>query len=340
MTSLIVLEVILMVLSFFKQGMYGEYMLVHRIQYVIMFISAFSYMLVILSYKKAPEKKVGQMKVINPLYAAIFMAWSIFLTYNEMLSGGGFDTSVYLAISLALPICFFLSDFEYMLITLICDVVMIISFFKINNNFAGMINFIVIIVLRIIMCIAFFRLRYRLASRVIEEKRNADIDVMTGFFSRRYYENDLRELSALDSEWIYVSVDINGLKEVNDQFGHESGDQLIKGAAECMKQTFGNYGKYYRIGGDEFAMALLIDQNEFHKLIDQFETSMKTWSQNHHMILSMSYGSVSNLERSGSGIHEMIQLADQRMYASKAEYYRKTGMERRQNLFAKDNFNE
>ncbi|MCR5741555.1 MAG: diguanylate cyclase [Gammaproteobacteria bacterium] len=44
--------------------------------------------------------------------------------------------------------------------------------------------------------------------------------------------------------------DINGLKTENDTIGHEAGDELICGSAECMKNAFSRHGKIYRVGGD------------------------------------------------------------------------------------------
>ena len=56
------------------------------------------------------------------------------------------------------------------------------------------------------------------------------------------------------------SVDVNGLKKVNDTKGHTAGDELIKGAANCLTLAVGNNGKVYRTGGDEF-MAVLFTEN-------------------------------------------------------------------------------
>lgn len=53
-------------------------------------------------------------------------------------------------------------------------------------------------------------------------------------------------------DFVYASIDVNGLKIVNDEIGHAAGDELIKGAAKCMKEVIGSYGKVYRTGGDEF----------------------------------------------------------------------------------------
>ena len=48
------------------------------------------------------------------------------------------------------------------------------------------------------------------------------------------------------------SVDLNGLKAINDVKGHMAGDELIKGAADCLLLSIGKSGKAYRTGGDEF----------------------------------------------------------------------------------------
>ena len=67
------------------------------------------------------------------------------------------------------------------------------------------------------------------------------------------YEEDILEYSAapLSENFVYASIDVNGLKIVNDEIGHAAGDELIKGAADCMTKAFGSYGKVYRTGGDE-----------------------------------------------------------------------------------------
>ena len=76
------------------------------------------------------------------------------------------------------------------------------------------------------------------------------------------YEGNIQEMEVLQSKAeprSYLAVDINGLKEVNDTFGHEAGDQLIIGAANCIERAFGDYGKVFRTGGDEFIVLLTED---------------------------------------------------------------------------------
>ena len=51
-----------------------------------------------------------------------------------------------------------------------------------------------------------------------------------------------------------LSVDLNGLKQINDTYGHASGDEAIKYVADLIKKTIPSRARLYRIGGDEFVV--------------------------------------------------------------------------------------
>ena len=80
-------------------------------------------------------------------------------------------------------------------------------------------------------------------SKVMKEKYEkekfrytSNTDELTRCYNRHAYEEDISRLD-LDKEWVYVSMDLNGLKRANDSFGHAAGDELIRAAADCMKNT-------------------------------------------------------------------------------------------------------
>ena len=66
----------------------------------------------------------------------------------------------------------------------------------------------------------------------------------------------LKQSSPSSGNILLVMMDVNFLKETNDQHGHNAGDVLLKGAARCIRQTFSDFGNCYRIGGDEFIVIL------------------------------------------------------------------------------------
>lgn len=153
-------------------------------------------------------------------------------------------------------------------------------------------------------------------------------DELTGCFNRCAYEEDIRGLSTEKNFW-YVLVDVNGLKDVNDNLGHAAGDELIRGTAYCMKQSFSAVGKVYRIGGDEFA-AVLYGKNEdlFERQV-KFSEQITEWKGNRAKSLSVSCGYVSSRERNWDSVLEIARVADERMYQDKAVYYERKERDRR-----------
>ncbi len=85
--------------------------------------------------------------------------------------------------------------------------------------------------------------------------RASCIDVMTNAFNRNTYEERIDELEKSPEKCrdIYVTAcDVNFLKYINDNYGHESGDKAIIRCASVLLRAIGKRGKVYRIGGDEF----------------------------------------------------------------------------------------
>ena len=156
----------------------------------------------------------------------------------------------------------------------------------------------------------------------------SNIDELTECFNRRAYERDILTLSK-EVEFIYISMDVNGLKIVNDSMGHTAGDELLKGAAFCMKQCFEPYGKVYRVGGDEFIAILHVDAEHFEAISDNFDEVVKGWSGQQIDSLTISCGVVSSLEQAWNSISEIADMADIRMYEKKAMYYGENGVDRR-----------
>ena len=178
-----------------------------------------------------------------------------------------------------------------------------------------------------------FIVRY-MTRRIIEEHTNANIDVMTGFLNRRAYENDMKisGQDELPDDFAYFSIDLNGLKEINDIYGHEAGDELIVGAAQCMAQTFGNLGKLYRIGGDEFTAIVHLGKKKPEELVNEYEQNTKDWSERHNRRLSTACGYASKERHPEKNAVELARIADAHMYEVKAEFYNSIGRDRRKGI--------
>lgn len=156
-------------------------------------------------------------------------------------------------------------------------------------------------------------------------------DGLTGLFNRRAYEEDLRNLDTgkLDENFNYIAFDVNGLKNVNDNLGHEAGDELIRAAANCISNCFGSFGKVYRTGGDEFIAVINATEEEIETIKENFSAQTKAWKGKYTSNLVIPAGFISRKEMPDASIMEMTKIADQRMYREKTLFYIASGVDRR-----------
>ena len=165
-------------------------------------------------------------------------------------------------------------------------------------------------------------------SRVLKEKYEkekymytSNTDELTKCFNRRAYDSDMEKLD-LNTEWAYISLDLNGLKQSNDSLGHSAGDELICAASNCMKFAFASYGKIYRIGGDEFVVWIQNSVSNLDSILQVFDSTIHEWHGKYSNSISVSYGVVKSSEQSFDSVQEISKLADERMYKRKSEYYK------------------
>lgn len=157
------------------------------------------------------------------------------------------------------------------------------------------------------------------------------VDQSTQLLNRRAFEEKKAELmlSQLKEDFVYITADLNGLKRVNDTLGHTAGDELIRGAADCLKACLGSYGDIYRIGGDEFAAMLVLEKSKLDEAMASLDRTAESWCGKQVQGLSISCGHASSREFPSENIEELIRISDERMYAAKDAYYRESGNDRR-----------
>lgn len=154
---------------------------------------------------------------------------------------------------------------------------------------------------------------------------NSYTDELTSFLNRRAYEDRAREFAqkGIPSNMVLISFDLNGLKVVNDTQGHAVGDELLLGAASCMKSCVGAYGDLYRVGGDEFMAIIMANDDKLKEILADFEETVSLWSNEHIDHLSVSVGAVASRDFSSASFDELEEIADNRMYKSKALFYKR-----------------
>ena len=155
--------------------------------------------------------------------------------------------------------------------------------------------------------------------RLLESEKSivdSTTDALTGVKNRKGYYEDLERFAALPDAANrtvgIVYMDINGLKEVNDEEDHTAGDLLIKNVVETAKQVFYD-AELYRMGGDEF---IILSFDESESSLGKKVMKLKTcWTEN----VSASLGMV--LTKGMENIEAGVAAADRNMYEEKTKYY-------------------
>lgn len=160
------------------------------------------------------------------------------------------------------------------------------------------------------------------------QTRYAYYDQMTGLQNRRAHSEMIEKfMDKLPEYCCVVMADINGLKETNDNLGHEAGDELISASAECLRRGFEGTDNIYRIGGDEFCVILTDPSMDVDECLQRMAECCVSWKGEYVNGISISYGYADNSEF--GDIDSIQKAADQRMYQFKTQYYISTGKERR-----------
>ena len=153
-------------------------------------------------------------------------------------------------------------------------------------------------------------------------------DPLTGLHNRRAYSEMSDQLATNKPAYCcVVMMDINGLKKTNDTLGHEAGDELIAGAAECIRQGFEGIDTVYRIGGDEFCAILTDPKIDVGQCIARTNELCAGWKGKYIKNVSVACG-IARTE-DFTDLDSITKEADRAMYEAKRNYYISNGIDRR-----------
>ncbi len=164
-------------------------------------------------------------------------------------------------------------------------------------------------------------------------KQQAETDALTGLLNRYSMEKFIESIEkrGLPEHLALAMLDVNELKEANDDIGHMAGDEMLIGTADCICDVFAPYGNMYRIGGDEFLVVCQCDDDKFINLMDEFEQKVAQWEGQQVPTLTVSIGWASRQQFPDYSMDQLRREADMLMYQKKSEYYSQSGKNRRRN---------
>lgn len=149
-------------------------------------------------------------------------------------------------------------------------------------------------------------------------------DCLTGLYNREYLEFLHKRACNKKDCWVSgIMIDLNGFKQINDNYGHAEGDLALCIVADLLLKSFSEYGVVTRYAGDEFVIMLnTTDDQLIQKIIKSAKKNFVTENEKndkpYQLSASMGYA-ITNL--SNETIDDFMNRIDEQMYQDKMKYY-------------------
>lgn len=161
----------------------------------------------------------------------------------------------------------------------------------------------------------------------------AAIDTLTGCYNRgmgiALLENEIKNIRRNKGIFSICYIDVNGLKYVNDNFGHFEGDELIVTMCKSIKKAIREKDILCRLGGDEFLVLFSNSEvKNVENIVERIKSNinMENEKKLKAYYISFSYGTFEVDYDSNLSIDEIIRKADAKMYENKQKY-KKLGLD-------------
>ncbi len=151
------------------------------------------------------------------------------------------------------------------------------------------------------------------------------VDRLTGLYNRRAFDQRMAALFKQNNRVrrrnqstpsVYVMLDIDHFKDINDEYGHLYGDEVLANVAKIMTDSFREYDLLFRYGGEEFAAVLMdIDDEAAALALERFRASVENYEFPKRNSVTVSIGyTLFDIEKT---LHQLIDEADKALYFCK-----------------------
>ena len=149
---------------------------------------------------------------------------------------------------------------------------------------------------------------------------STDHDALTGLYNRRFLERYIEEIPyGSRTKYVIAMVDIDFFKKVNDTYGHEAGDKVLRKVAFCLQDTAGKENLAVRWGGEEFILYFPdVTQEEVYTKMEDLRKEVEALvipSAGYHIRITITSGIACGLE--DSNYEKVIRSADEKLYLGK-----------------------
>lgn len=210
---------------------------------------------------------------------------------------------------------------------LLCFLGNIYMFYSNSNVNTGSFTQLASLLIIIYLGILSFKNLYNLDKQITHNKFVRELaytDGLTGLKNRTAFIEKIELLENQKNNYNSIGIvtfDINNLKSTNDTYGHNIGDELIRSAANVIKNTFDDECTAYRIGGDEFIV--IIESSNAETLYKTYSMQLNVNIQNFNNFfnksykLSIAYGCAFYRQNQNIPLRDILNISDKEMYTNK-----------------------
>ena len=149
-------------------------------------------------------------------------------------------------------------------------------------------------------------------------------DALTGVYNRHCFDDLISKEIARAKRHVHpiglLMIDVDRFKEINDQFGHQMGDSVLREIAHTLSVTLRESDIIVRYGGDEFLVILVEPEDEVNSVAERVREAVRrnpVLSQERELEISISVGSLCWHPSSGTSFEDALATVDERMYENK-----------------------
>lgn len=154
-------------------------------------------------------------------------------------------------------------------------------------------------------------------NRITELKQHVNTDPLTGLYNRRGMEVFLKELVNTQTAFAALVIDIDFFKKINDQYGHDQGDVVLKTLAQIMQTNFREHDICCRSGGEEFLVLMTTaDPLVAHKAAERLRLTMQDNQINQMGQITISIG-IAFWPKDAVDVAAVLKIADNKLYEAK-----------------------
>ena len=227
--------------------------------------------------------------------------------FSVLVASGGAGKLSRMGIPLGLVVGFFVTVFENALV----------KEFGVPTGYSSALSASVLSVLMFLIIITMAQRIRLLEGEVILRSFR---DELTGLYNLAGLKTIFKTLGITDQQPVFlVYFDVDGLKKVNDQHGHETGSNLLAKFANLLRRSFRDDDIIARVGGDEFVVCGEGSRGDAEMALKRYLDMVAHENAHHQQTyeIKSSYGVADTCELSSGQLKDLMKLADQRMYAMK-----------------------